>query len=473
MGRKLKNATIQNYVFYRGKKMSNKATKDMTTGSPMKLILGFSIPLLFGYLFQQFYNLVDTIIVGRFLGVNALAAVGATGSLNFLIIGFCLGVCSGFSLPVANKFGAKDFKTLHKLFANSIWLSIIFAIVMTILTTIYCKQILLLMQTPEDIVDYSYQYIIIIFAGIPVIYLYNLLSGMLRALGNSKAPLVFLGIAACINIVLDLLLIIVFHLGVAGAAYATVISQLISGICCIIYIIKDVELLHLKKHEWTVNGDLMLELCNAGIPMGLQYSITAIGSVILQTAVNTLGSVFVASVTAASKISMFIVCPFDSMGATMATYGGQNAGAYKLERLHNGLKSCVILGAIYSVIALGIVQFLGSDLLHLFVDAKETEIISYAHKFLFLNAVFYFPLALVNIVRFMIQGMGFSKFAILAGLMEMIARTLTGLLLIPIFGFTAACYASPLAWIFADVFLIPAYFNVWNRMKKQLLEREN
>lgn len=452
--------------------MSKQATKDMTSGSPMKLILGFMIPLLLGNLFQQFYNLVDTVIVGQFLGVEALAGVGATGSLNFLIIGFCIGVCSGFSLPVAHTFGAKDYKALRKLYANSIWLAIIFATVMTIITVLHCKSILRIMQTPENIIDNAYSYIVVIFMGIPAIYLYNLLSSMIRALGNSKAPLMFLVISATVNIALDLIFILNFHMGVAGAAYATVVSQFISGLCCIVYIIKKVDILHLEKDEWKWDSWLVKELCNTGIPMGLQFSITAIGSVILQTAVNTLGSVAVASITAASKISMFLCCPFDAMGATMATYGGQNAGGYKMDRLHKGLKSCVIVGAVYSVIALVIDMFLSDFLLHMFMDASEVQIIAMAKQFLLTNIIFYFPLALVNIVRYMIQGMGFSKFAVLAGVLEMVARTLAGIFLVPMFGFTAACFSNPLAWIFADAFLIPAYFSVWKKMKQQLDEKK-
>lgn len=438
----------------------------------MKLILGFSVPLLLGYLFQQFYNLVDTMIVGQFLGVDALAAVGSTGSINFLIIGFCNGVCSGFALPVAHRFGAKDYKTLRKLYANSIWLSAMFAVVMMAITVVLCRPILSAMQTPANIYEYAYQYIVIIFIGIPATYLFNLSSGMIRALGNSRAPLIILVVSSVLNIIMDLVFILNFHMGVSGAALATVLSQVISGIACVIYIRKKVDMLWLSKDEWRIEKRELKELFNAGVPMGLQYSITAIGSVILQTAVNTLGSAAVASVTAASKISMFIVCPFDSMGATMATYGGQNAGGYKLDRLHKGLKSCVILGAAYSVIALFIIITFGPHLLKLFVDAGETAILNDAQHFLLINGLFYFPLALVNIVRFLIQGMGFGVFAISAGILEMIARTLVGTVFVPRFGFDAACFASPLAWVFADVFLIPAYFNVWKRMKRHLDERE-
>ena len=367
---------------------------------------------------------------------------------------------------MAHRFGAKDYKTLRKLYANSIWLSVIFAVVMTTLTVIFCRPILTLMRTPANIFEYSYQYILIIFIGIPATYLFNLTSGMIRALGNSRAPLIILVISSFLNVILDLVFILNFNMGVAGAAAATVLSQVVSGIICVIYIRKKVEMLQLSKDEWRMEKREMAELFNAGVPMGLQYSITAIGSVILQSAVNTLGSDAVASVTAASKISMFIVCPFDSMGATMATYGGQNAGGYKLDRLHKGLGSCIILGAVYSVIGLLIIAAFGPHLLKLFVSGSETGILADAQHFLLINGLFYFPLALVNIVRFMIQGMGFGFFAIIAGVLEMAARTLVGAVFVPIFGYNAACFASPLAWIFADCFLIPAYFVVWNRMKR-------
>ena len=275
--------------------------KDMTKGSPIRLILGFAIPLFFGMLFQQFYNLVDMIIVGRFLGASALAAVGATGSINFMIIGFCMGVCNGFAIPVAQKFGAKDEKQLRYYVANSVWLSIIFAVVMTVTVSLLCRNILVWMDTPEDILDASYAYIIVIFIGIPVTYLYNLLSGIMRSLGDSKSPLIFLVISSVLNIAFDIIAIAGMHLGVAGAAGATVLAQAISGVCCLIYLIKKFPILRVHGEEWRWRGYFVARLCGMGIPMGLQYSITAIGSVILQTAVNGLGSVVVASMTADRK----------------------------------------------------------------------------------------------------------------------------------------------------------------------------
>lgn len=445
--------------------MAGNSTRDMTTGSPMKLILGFSIPLLFGFLFQQFYNVVDLIIVGRFLGVDALAGVGATGSVNFLVIGFCMGVCNGFAIPVAHKFGAKDYSGMRQFVANSVWLSAFFAIIMTTVVSLFCRNILTWMDTPEDIFDKSYIYILIIFLGIPATFLYNMLSGIIRSMGDSKTPLFFLVLSSCLNIGLDLLLIAVFHVGIAGAAIATVVSQLVSGLLCLVYMIKKFEILHITKEEWKINPAHMKTLCSMGIPMGLQYSITAIGSVILQTAVNGLGSVAVASVTAANKVSMFFACPFDALGSTMATYGGQNVGAKKLDRLGKGLRSSCILGMIYSVGAFIFLYFFGTQLVSLFVDGGEAEIMANARMMLLFNSATYIPLALVNIIRFLIQGMGFSAFAILAGVFEMIARTLAGLLLVPAFGFVGVCLASPLAWVLADVFLIPAYIHVRKKLE--------
>lgn len=443
-------------------------TKDMTSGSPMKLILGFSVPLLFGFLFQQFYNLVDTLIVGRFLGVDALAAVGSTGSLNFLIIGFCMGVCNGFAIPLAHKFGAGDYRGMRAFMMNAVYLAIIFSAVMTILTVIFCRPILQLMRTPENIIDEAYSYIVIIFLGIPATYLYNLISGIIRSMGDSRTPVVFIVLASATNIALDLIFIIATGMGVAGAALATVISQLISGVGCLIYSIRKFEILHTNADERKVKSSYMMSLCGMGVPMGLQYSITAIGSVILQSAVNTLGSNAVASMTAGSKISMFFCCPFDALGSTMATYGGQNVGAKKLDRIRKGLKAASVIGVIYALAAFVILCFTGEYLALFFVETASPEVISNVKLFLLINSAFYIPLLFVNVVRFLIQGMGYSKFAIFAGVFEMIARALVGFALVPVFGFPAACFASPVAWVFADAFLFPAFFHVFKKTKKIL-----
>ncbi len=440
--------------------------RDMTKGSPMRLILGFAVPLLFGLLFQQFYSMVDTIIVGHYLGVEALAAVGATGSVNFLIIGFCMGVCNGFAIPIAQEFGAGHEENMRRFIGNCVRLSVIFAVVITIAVVVLCRPILQAMRTPDNIIDGSYTYIVVIFAGIPVTFLYNMTAAVIRSLGDSRTPVIFLIMSAVLNIFLDLICILVFHMGISGAAVATVVSQAAAGLCCLIYMKKKFAILELSGEEWRWNRNYVLKLCNMGIPMGLQYSLTAIGSVILQSAVNGIGSDAVAAVTAGSKLSMLMVCPFDAMGSTMATYGGQNMGAGHLERIDKGLKSCTILGLVYSLSAVGIVYGAGRSLLLLFLDASESEILGNALYYITRNMWFYFPLALVNIVRFLIQGMGFSRLAVFAGAFEMLARGLAGFILVPVFGFPAVCFANPLAWIFADLFLIPAFFYVRKKTRK-------
>lgn len=433
--------------------------KDMTNGSPSKHILGFAVPMLFGMLFQQFYNLVDTIIVGKTLGVEALAGVGATGSINFMIIGFCMGVCNGFVIPVAQCFGAKKPADLRKYVFNGYICSIVFAIVLTLASVIFCRRILIVMNTPADIIDHAYNYIVVIFIGIPTVFLYNMVSGVIRSLGDSKTPVVFLVLSSIINVVLDFFLILVCKMGVAGAGWATVTSQLISGLTCLIYMYKKYDILKGDKSEMVLDRRFITNLCMNGVPMGLQYSITAIGSTILQAAVNTLGSTYVAAMTAGSKMFNFTCCPFDALGSTMATYAGQNVGAAKIKRLGQGVRSAMIIGSVYSVLSLIALYFTTDYIALLFVNASETTIIALTRQFILASACFYIPLTGVNVVRFCIQGMGFSVFAISAGILEMIGRAFAAIILIPSIGFMGACLASPIAWIAADAFLFPAFIH--------------
>ena len=433
--------------------------KDMTNGSPSKHILGFAVPMLFGMLFQQFYNLVDTIIVGKTLGVEALAGVGATGSINFMIIGFCMGVCNGFVIPVAQCFGAKKPADLRKYVFNGYIFSIVFAIVLTLASVIFCRRILIIMNTPADIIDHAYNYIVVIFIGIPTVFLYNMVSGVIRSLGDSKTPVVFLVLSSIINVVLDFFLILVCKMGVAGAGWATVTSQLISGLTCLIYMYKKYDILKGDKSERVLDRRFITNLCMNVVPMGLQYSITAIGSTILQAAVNTLGSTYVAAMTAGSKMFNFTCCPFDALGSTMATYAGQNVGAAKIKRLGQGVRSAMIIGSVYSVLSLIALYFTTDYIALLFVNASETTIIALTRQFILASACFYIPLTGVNVVRFCIQGMGFSVFAISAGILEMIGRAFAAIILIPSIGFMGACLASPIAWIAADAFLFPAFIH--------------
>lgn len=449
-------------------KKSSSPAKDLTVGSPMKLILGFAFPMFLGLLFQQFYSLVDTMIVGKYLGVDPFAGVGSTGSLNFIVIGFCMGLCSGFSVPISQSFGAKDFPLLRKMVTNSVWLCTFFSVVITTLMLLFCRPVLTWMNTPENIFEYACIYIFIIFAGIPCTILYNMTAAILRALGDSKSPIIFLAISSAINIGLDLLLIIVFRMGVDGAALATVVSQGVSGVISIIYIKKKFDILAMEKGDWKLERHLAGKLTGVGIPMGLQYSITGIGSVILQTAVNGLGSIYVASMTAGSKINIFLACPFDALGQTMAPYAGQNIGARKLDRVGKGLRAACIIGFIVSGLMVIVVKLFGDQLTMLFLDEKDPVIMQNSTQFLIIVSAFYCLLTLVNTVRFTIQGMGFSSLAIIAGVMEMIARGIAGMLLVPAFGYLGACYSSPLAWLLADAFLIPAFFLCKRKVARQL-----
>ena len=434
-------------------------TKDLTVGSPMRLILGFALPTLFGMLFQQLYNLVDAMIVGKLLGSAALAAVGATGSINFFVIGFCMGVCSGFAIPVAQRMGAGEPSKMRRYVANAAWLSVIFAAVLTAATGLLCRQILTVMLTPADIFDNAYAYIFVIFMGIPATFLYNLLAGIIRSLGDSRTPVYFLALSSALNIALDFALILGFQAGVAGAAIATVASQGVSGVACLFYMRRKYPVLRMTREERRPDLHSCGVLCAMGIPMGLQYSITAIGSIVLQSSVNALGSLYVAAVAAGAKVFQLLACPFDAMGATMATYCGQNVGACRLDRLSKGIRSCALLGLGYSVIGLCAMLRFAPQCALLFLDPSELDaavLTELTARYILIQSAFFFPLALVNIVRFSIQGMGFSPFAILAGVLEMAARTGVGMALVPVFGYTAACFASPAAWVCADLFLVPA-----------------
>ena len=442
--------------------MAKSTVKDLTVGSPMKLILSFMLPLLFGLLFQQFYSMVDTVVVGKFLGVDALAGVGSTGSINFMVLGLCNGICAGFAIPVAQKFGQKDFEGLRRFVGNMIWLGTVIALIVTLATTTLCASILRWMDTPEETFSFAYDYIWVIFLGIPATMLYNLLSGVIRSLGDSKTPLAFLILSSLLNVALDVLFIVLFRMGVAGAGWATLLSQLISGLMCLGFIIKRFPLLHLSREDLQFRWVYARHLLNMGLPMGLQYSITAIGSILLQTAVNGLGANAMAAVTAGSKVYMLCACPYDAIGTTAATYAGQNLGAGKPERVHQGVRACTVLGVVYAAGIFLAMYFWGSQLCLMFLDTKDAAAVAaigtLSRQFLLTNLAFFVPLLFVNLLRFTIQGLGFSEFAVFAGVFEMVARGVFGLCLVPWLGFPAVCFASPAAWVMADLFLFPAYY---------------
>lgn len=444
------------------------ATKDLTAGKPMKLVLGFAFPLLFGFLFQQLYNVVDTAIVGRYLGARQLSAVGSTGSVNFMVLGLCMGICSGFSIPVAQCFGAGDFSKMRKYVNHAVRICAGISLFMGLLTALLCQAILRAMNTPEDIIGDAIAYIRIIFAAIPVTVMYNMGAGILRSLGDSRTPVIFLIMASLINVVLDLFFILVLKMGVVGAAVATAISQLCSGVACVLVLMKKFRILKSTPQEKAFDARHAKHLLGIGLPMGLQFSITALGAVVLQFSVNGLGSVAVAAVTAGGKVSQFCTCVYDALATTMATYAGQNVGAGKLDRVHRGLLATTVLGTVYTAVITAVIWIFGRNMLSVFLDTGETRIMDMAVQYMRANSSLYFFLLLVNIVRLSIQGMGYTRVAMIAGVLEMIARALFGMVLVPLWGYDTAVFANPAAWIAADIFLIPCYFSVMKKLRMKL-----
>lgn len=431
--------------------------KDMTVGNPTKLIFSFSIPMLIGNIFQQFYSMVDTIIVGRYVGVEALAAVGVTGSLNFMIIGFIMGLTTGFSVIVAQYFGLNDESRLRKSVAMSVYLSVIITVIVTTVSMLLSKPLLMFMNTPADILEDANLYISIIFAGIVATIFYNLLSCVLRALGDSKTPLIFLIISSLINVVLDLLFIIKFSMGVSGAAYATVISQAISVILCFIYILKRYPILRLQKIDWKWNQNIIKNLLNLGIPTAFQSSVTAIGVMVIQTAVNRFGSITVAAYTAASKVEQLATQPAFTFGLAIATYTGQNLGAKKIDRIQQGVKKCILISMISCIVAGILVIVFGRNLTQLFVSGYQPDVIEISQQYLNIVAVFFWLLGLLFIYRNALQGIGNAKVPLLSGFVELVMRVGVAFTLSNYIGYKGICFASPIAWAGATALLIFAY----------------
>lgn len=439
--------------------------REMTSGPSLPLILNFTFPLLLGNLLQQTYSLVDAAIVGRFLGIDALASVGASTSVVFLILGFCNGCCGGFSIPVAQKFGAHDYVTMRRFVSVSLKLAGVMSVAVAIVTSLLCGFILRSMQTPGNIFDGAYIYLLITFIGVPCTFFYNLLSCIIRALGDSKTPFWFLLLSTVLNIVLDLFFILVLDWGVAGAGIATVFSQGCSAVLCYIYMYRKFDILKTEPEDRRFRKDLAGQLLAIGVPMGLQFSITAIGSIMLQSANNALGTACVAAFTAAMRIKMFVMCPLDALGMAMATYSGQNYGAGRPDRIWMGIKSAIALALEYSVAIAVIMWALADKFALLFISPDETEIMKDTVLFLHINTSFFFFLGLLGILRYSIQGAGFTKLSMFSGVAEMIARVLVSLILVPEFKFLGVCMGDPTAWIAANVFLIPAFWYVYRRLK--------
>lgn len=430
-------------------------TTSMTKGSPMRLILQFALPLLLGNLLQQTYNIIDAAIVGQILGANALASVGATSSVQFLVLGFCIGSCAGFGVPIARFFGAGDHDKMRNYIFNGAILAGVIALVVTVACALLCHWILHILSVPEDIYDDAYYYQLVIFLGIPFTMLYNYLSSILRSVGDSKTPFIFLAFSAVLNIFLDLFCIVVLKWGCAGAAIATIASQAISGLLCLVVILKKMQMLWLKKADRVIKKNSVKELLLMGIPTGLQFSITAIGSMVMQSANNGLGSIYVSGFTAGMKIKQFVMCPFDAIATGTSVFCSQNLGAGYFERIKKGYRIGVGVATLYGIAAGMVMIFAGRVLSMIFVDAGAAEVLDASAKYLRYMGFFYWTLGALNVSRMVTQGLGFSGRAIFSGVTEMVARVVVSLGFVGTFGFTAICCADQAAWISALFYIVP------------------
>lgn len=444
--------------------------KDMTRGPILPLIFQFLLPLFVGNVFQQLYNMADMIIVGRYVGAGALAAVGSTGTLMFLVLGFALGITAGFGILTSQRFGAKDEAGVRRSVANGTLLALLLSVAMTLLSTAAVPWFLDLLNTPADILEDARTYITIIFQGLFTSVFYNMASVFLRSVGNSRAPLFFLVFSACLNVGLDLLCIIQFGMGVAGAALATVVSQGISVLLCIVYILKKEPVLVPEKKDWGLYAYETREQLRMGVPMALQFSITASGIMIAQSAINLFGSAAAAAYTAASKVSMLLTQGCLSMGQTMATYAGQNFGKGDLERIRQGVKKAFQMMLLYSILAAAVLHFLLPFLMGFFFsgDGEIRELMPWARTYGDIAMWFYLPLSLIFICRNAMQGVGYALAPTLCGVFELVARGLTALVGMRTHSYAISAACDPMAWLVAGFF---AWF-AWQWVMRDLEKKQ-
>ena len=441
--------------------------KDMTSGKPIKLIWNFTIPLLIGNLFQQLYNMADTFIVGRTIGVHALASVGSTGSIIFLILGFANGLTAGLAIPLAQRYGAKDYLGVKRSFYVSILISAVVAILLTILSMVFCRQILEVMQTPAEIIDGAYDYLMVIFAGIFSSMAFNLLSNIFRSIGDAKTPLYFLVIACIMNIILDIVFIAVFGMGVEGAGYATVLSQIFSALACILYIWKKIPILRLNSKDFVAESSVVREHVRISFPMPFQSSIIAIGAIIIQITLNQLGATAVAAYTAAQKIDQVAILPMMSFGVTMATFVAQNYGAKKYNRIWRGVRDCIKLSLTFAI-SVGIILNLFSPIfIRAFVGVGHEEVVELGAIYFITNGTMYSLLSLLFIYRYTLQGVGKTFTPTVAGIMELCMRAFAAVVLSNLYGYTGATMANPLAWLGSLIPLMIAYYLFKNKFPKE------
>lgn len=441
---------------------------DMTKGSPVRLIIRFIIPIIIGNIFQQFYSMADTIIVGHFVGVKALGAVGATGSITFLILGFTQGLTTGFTVLTAQRFGEGDREGMKRSICSAYMLAVVLTIVMTFVSVTQMDKLLHLMNTPEDIYDMTKSYIIIICGGLACNVLYNLLASIMRAVGNSVIPLVFLVIAAVLNVGLDILFIVAFDMGVEGAAYATVISQGVSGVSCLIYMIACVPSLRVEKRHWKIDWNCVKKQLLVGVPMALQYSITAIGTILVQSALNLLGSTVVAAYSVACKVEQLVTQPYGAMGATMATYGAQNRGVNDLERIRKGAKISTIMTTVYSVVIYGVLLLILPHMVRLFVSEGEVAAVyDYVKTYAVLCGAFFVPLGIIFVYRNLLQGCGFGFLPMIGGIIELVSRGGVAFIAASMRSYVGICMGNVAAWVTAAIFFVVLYLILMKHMERE------
>lgn len=443
--------------------------KSMTSGSPAKLILLFALPLFVGNLFQQLYNMADAFIVGRILGVDALAAVGCTGSLSFFIIGFAQGLSAGFSMLTAQRFGANDAEGVRRSYAASLVLGGIIGVILTVPSVLFARDLLVLLQTPPQILDDATAYIVVVFGGILATMLFNIVSNVLRALGDSKTPLYFLVVGCLVNVVLDIVLIMFTPLGVMGAGVATVIAQVVAGFACVWYIHVKFPILRLTRESWRLTRKDVVEHLHMGLPMGFQTSIIAIGSLMLQYALNGLGSTAVAAFTAASKLETLATLPLMSFGLAIGTYVAQNYGAGKLHRIRKGVLQCSGMSLAWAVFMGAVFLVFGKPLSTLFVG-KDAQVLDLSYTYLCIVAVALWVLGLLFVFRYSLQGLGQSFVPTFAGVMELVMRGACAVWLVGPLGFAGACMASPMAWVGSAVPLVIAFFITMRQLALRIPE---
>lgn len=428
--------------------------KELTKGRPITLILQFAIPIMLGNIFQLFYSLADTRIVGSYLGETALAAVGATGSLNNLIIGFLLSMTNGFAIISARYFGAKNEIQLKKAVAATVELGILTALVFTALSVFFLPQILLLLNTPENLLPIAVRYFRVILCGMMASMLYNVCAGLLRAIGDTITPLIFLVISAFLNVGLDLLFVGGLHMNVEGAAYATVLSQMIAFVSCALYMWKRYPLLHFGKEDLRLTGSMVKELYTTGLSMGFMGSLVNFGSVSLQSAINTFGDTIIVAHTAARKISELFMLPFSVFGMTMATYCGQNKGAGRMDRVQKGLYQSILLVWGWCILVILAAYTIVPWMIQLVTATKESLIIETATKYLRINTPFYFICTVICLVRNCMQGIGDSVTPIISSFIELVGKVLVAFVLSKHLGYMAIMISEPLTWIFMVIPLL-------------------